>query len=115
MLPRSRSGTLNRTLWVAISFDLGRPWRTELTSHPARSWLGRVEALRKFNVTFEERRRRTVTVTARNSEEARALVENGHGAELEELIATRDVRETAYCAQYVIVESVDEAAAAAHH
>jgi hypothetical protein len=66
-------------------------------------------APKKFNVTFEERRRRTVTVTAKSAEEARALVDDGHGPELEELIATREVREAAYCAQYVVVQSVEEA------
>jgi hypothetical protein len=68
-----------------------------------------IRSPKKFNVTFEERRRRTVTVTARSGEEARALVAKRHGPALEELIATREVREAAYCAQYVVVQSVEEA------
>jgi hypothetical protein len=65
----------------------------------------------KFNITFEERRRRTVTVTAGSAVEARAFVEKSHGPGLEELIATRVVREAAYCAQYIVVGSVEETTA----
>jgi hypothetical protein len=70
----------------------------------------RSHAMKKFNVTFEERRRRTVTVTATSPEEARRIVEASHGAELEEKIATREIREAAYCAQYLEFVSVEQSA-----
>jgi hypothetical protein len=66
--------------------------------------------MKKFDVTFEERRRRTVTVSAKSAEAARRLVEAAHGAELEEQIATREIREAAYCAQHLEIVSVERAA-----
>lgn len=82
----------------------------------ARSSRGRVTrerrtetTMKKYNVTFEERRRPVVTVTAKSAEAARQLVETTHGAELEEKIATREIREAAYCAQQLEFVSVEHA------
>jgi hypothetical protein len=66
--------------------------------------------MKNFNVTFEERRRRTVTVSATSPKAARRIVEASHGAELEEKIATREIREAAYCAQHLELLSVEQTA-----